>query len=398
MRWQQAMRWGGGAGATAALNVDANNRQLHQTEFDLAKKYRKQAATWLSKQEGRTVTPEEAEARIVRQMERGVDYETAKTDGFRTDQAIVSFMGSELPKKDQYYYDTSYNSQYIAPNASAYNAALAQSNAGLTPQQITDRNNKAGAPVAKAAAIALGGYVLAPAIAALGTEVIAFSKNPVVYCSLNPSACIAAVDTAATVTAGVPVSGVTLPTGPASTAAAEVKTLVTTEGKIANAEINVAANGGVIAGEAAPGPVNLMGNGDQFFKNAAKRADIDPNGSFDVIAHGSAQNIEVMTAKGPVTVDQRVAGRLIESSPGYTTGQPVRLLSCDTGACDAGFAQNLANKMGVPVQAPTEIVWAYPNGKMVVAPRMSTDPTSPLFKEPDLTRPGTFKTFTPGKP
>jgi hypothetical protein len=235
---------GGGAGATAALNVDANNRQLHQTEFDLAKKYRKQAATWLSKQEGRTVTPEEAEARIVRQMERGVDYATAKTDGFRTDQAIVSFMGSELPKKDQYYYDTSYNSQYIAPNASAYNAALAQSNEGLTPQQITDRNNKAGAPVAKAAAIALGGYVLAPAVAALGTEVIAFSKNPVVYCSLNPSACIAAVDTAATVTAGVPISGVTLPTGPASTAAAEVKTLVTTEGKIANAELNVAANGG----------------------------------------------------------------------------------------------------------------------------------------------------------
>jgi hypothetical protein len=102
----------------------------------------------------------------------------------------------------------------------------------------------------------------------------------------------------------------------------------------------------VIAEEAAPGPVNLRGNGDQFFKNAAKRADIDPNGSFDVIAHGSAQNIEVMTAKGPVTVDQRVAGRLIESSPGYTTGQPVRLLSCDAGACDAGFAQTLPTKWG----------------------------------------------------
>ena len=159
---------------------------------------------------------------------------------------------------------------------------------------------------------------------------------------------------------------------------------------------NGANGGGKVAGEAAPGPVNLMGNGDQFFKNAAKRADIDPNGSFDVIAHGSAQNIEVMTAKGPVTVDQRVAGRLIESSPGYSTGQPVRLLSCDTGACDAGFAQNLANKMGVPVQAPTELVWAYGNGNMVVAPRTSMNPSSPLFNVPDLSRQGTFRTFKPG--
>jgi hypothetical protein len=176
-------------------------------------------------------------------MERGVDYETAKKDGFRTDQAIVSFMGSELPKQDQYYYDTNYNSQYIAPNASAYNAALAQSNAGLTPQQITDRNNRAGAPFAKAAAIALGGYVLAPAVAALGAEALAFTRNPVVYCSLNPSACIVAVDTAAAVTAGAPVSGVTLPTGLASTAATEVRTLATTEGRVASAELNVAARG-----------------------------------------------------------------------------------------------------------------------------------------------------------
>ena len=107
---------------------------------------------------------------------------------------------------------------------------------------------------------------------------------------------------------------------------------------------------GTLAEGAAPGPVNLMGDKDLFFRNAANRADIDPNGALDVIAHGSSQNIEVLTARGPVTVDQRIASRLIESSSGYTPGQPVRLLSCDTGACDAGFAQNLANKMGVPVQ------------------------------------------------
>ena len=155
--------------------------------------------------------------------------------------------------------------------------------------------------------------------------------------------------------------------------------------------------GGVAAvDEAAAGPVNFMGNGDQFFKNASKRLDVDAGGTFDVVAHGSTQKIEVMTSNGTVLVDQRVAAKLLENTPGYN-GQPIRLLSCDTGACDAGFAQNLANKMGVSVEAPTNLVWAYGNGKMVVAPRSSLNPSSPLFNEPDLANQGTFKTFVPGK-
>ena len=48
-------------------------------------------------------------------------------------------------------------------------------------------------------------------------------------------------------------------------------------------------------------------------------------------------------------------------------GQPIRMLSCDTGKGAGSFAQNLANKMGVPVEAPTELVWAYPNGQKFVA-------------------------------
>lgn len=68
-------------------------------------------------------------------------------------------------------------------------------------------------------------------------------------------------------------------------------------------------------------------------------------------------------------------------------------MSCDTGACDAGFAQNLANKMGVAVKAPTNLVWASGDGKMVVAPRSSLNQNLP-----DLSNLGTFKAFTPGKP
>jgi len=103
-----------------------------------------------------------------------------------------------------------------------------------------------------------------------------------------------------------------------------------------------------------------------------------------------------MTANGPVVVDHRVASKLIESAPGYN-GQPIRLLSCETGACDTGFAQNMANKMGKAIEAPTDLVWAYGNGKMVVAPRMSPDPKSPFFNQPDLSKQGTFKIFRPEK-
>lgn len=144
-------------------------------------------------------------------MERNVDFDTAKQDNFRTDENIVSFMGSQLPKKDQYYYDTNYNSQYIMPNQTAYDAAKAQGNKGLTPQQQTDRNNAAGAQIAQAGAIALGGYILAPLIAGVGAEAIAFARNPMAYCAINPVNCVAAVDTAAGTAAGVPNTGTPIP-------------------------------------------------------------------------------------------------------------------------------------------------------------------------------------------
>ncbi|MDK1398377.1 hypothetical protein QN071_23140 [Pseudomonas protegens] len=135
-----------------------------------------------------------------------------------------------------------------------------------------------------------------------------------------------------------------------------------------------------------------MGDAEQFFKYASKRSDIDADGFFDVVAHGSKKKIEIVTPNGIVMADQRVVSKLIESNPGYS-GQPIRLLSCDTGACDTGFAQNLANKMGVAVKAPTNLVWAYDDGRLVVAPR------SPLNENlPDLLNQGTFKIFTSGKP
>ncbi|MEM9638012.1 MAG: DUF637 domain-containing protein [Pseudomonadota bacterium] len=136
------------------------------------------------------------------------------------------------------------------------------------------------------------------------------------------------------------------------------------------------------------GAVNFMDDVDGFFLNARNRPDVDPNGYFDVVAHGNSNQIQIKTPNGNVLVDHRTAARLIQQQPGYN-GQSIRLLSCSTGQCDTGFAQNLANKLNVTVEAPSDILWAYPNGKMVIAPRG----TNGL---PDLSNQGQFNTFVPG--
>ena len=75
----------------------------------------------------------------------------------------------------------------------------------------------------------------------------------------------------------------------------------------------------------------------------------------------------------------------------YKKGQPIRLLSCNTGSTMSGFAQSLANKLNVVVEAPTKLVWAYPNGKYIVAARRKDNP-----QFPDLNNQGSFKKFYPG--
>jgi filamentous hemagglutinin len=129
-------------GAVTAFNADLNNRQLHQDEYDLARRYRRLIAQRLSQLEGRTVTEQEAEGRIVRQMQRNVDYQTAFNDGFLIDQNIVSLMGCQALKcnySQADYFDTTVNAQYIPANRAAYNAALMQSQRGVSPQQLLAR-------------------------------------------------------------------------------------------------------------------------------------------------------------------------------------------------------------------------------------------------------------------
>ena len=78
--------------------------------------------------------------------------------------------------------------------------------------------------------------------------------------------------------------------------------------------------------------------------------------------------------------------------PGYKKGQSIRLLSCNTGTLNHGFAQDLANKLNVTVWAPSSYLWAYPNGKHFIADKKIVNEVA----KPDYSKMGRFIKFTPG--
>ena len=141
-------------------------------------------------------------------------------------------------------------------------------------------------------------------------------------------------------------------------------------------------------GKYSVGDATFMDADDAFVSNISRRTDVDTNGYFDVIAHGTPNGIQITHNGQHMIVDHRTASRLIQNSDGYN-GQTIRLLSCNTGALDNGFAQNLANKLNVEVYAPTNYLWSTPDGNYFVAGMNN-------LRLPDMNNRETFKLFSPG--
>jgi len=125
----------------------------------------------------------------------------------------------------------------------------------------------------------------------------------------------------------------------------------------------------------AKGGIQYGAKGDIFLRYASKAE--QPYGILDVSVHGSSNSVMIGTE-----VNHRVLASLIKQNPQFT-GQPIRLLSCNTGSLPNGFAKNLSNKLGVQVFAPNNIIWAFPNGKLTIGAL----PTS---------NNGSFMSFLPG--
>ena len=131
----------------------------------------------------------------------------------------------------------------------------------------------------------------------------------------------------------------------------------------------------------------------EFFLYIARRKDVDKDGIIDIVSHGKPYTIKLNHNGNEIELDARVMARIIKLRKDYKQGQPVRLLSCNTGSKKNGFAQSLADHLGVPVIAPTKILWAYPNGKYTVAGGREDDNKHVI---PVMSDRGIFKTFYPG--
>ena len=117
----------------------------------------------------------------------------------------------------------------------------------------------------------------------------------------------------------------------------------------------------------------LVGKGEgEMLKVAASW--IKPNPKFvDVVIHGTDTNTQIMHNGSWVKLDQRRLALIIKKSKDYKKGAPIRLMSCSTGAKQDGFAQNLANKLGVPVYAPSGKLWIKSNGTMSIGATAETN-------------------------
>lgn len=148
---------------------------------------------------------------------------------------------------------------------------------------------------------------------------------------------------------------------------------------------------GTLGALATSGSYNYMQPNDPFSKYIKLRKDIDSNGFYDIIAHGSNDSIFIVNNGKYVAINHRLLAKILKNDK-LSKGKAVRLLSCNTGKVSSSFAQNLANKLNVPVKAPTDYLWVLPNGHYFVAGGKTING---IFVA-DTTKKGRFKTFYPG--
>ncbi len=135
------------------------------------------------------------------------------------------------------------------------------------------------------------------------------------------------------------------------------------------------------------GSSDFMHPSDNFSKFIKNRKDIDVDGVYDIIAHGTSNSMLIQSNGQTLEVSHRLASRIIKNQIDYKGGA-IRLLSCNTGTSTKGFAQNLANKLNVVVEAPNKYLWVDSNGNYFVAGMKNG--------RPDYSDRGKFIKFYPG--
>lgn len=147
---------------------------------------------------------------------------------------------------------------------------------------------------------------------------------------------------------------------------------------------------GAVTSVVSVGSIDYMSPGDTFSQNIKRRKDIDANGFYDLIAHGTSKTILIEHNGAQVEITHRALTRLIANDP-RIQGKSIRLLSCNTGRIPNGFAQGLADRLGVTVSAPNDYLWAdRAGGYFVAAGKKVGDELRPVYSKP-----GKFQPYTP---
>ena len=119
------------------------------------------------------------------------------------------------------------------------------------------------------------------------------------------------------------------------------------------------------------GPV-LVQRGKGYNLKTVSQNIVPLEGYTDVVVHGTPESFVVWHNGHWVSLDQRSLATFLKKSSEYSGG-PVRLISCSTGAKANGIAQHLANKLGVDVIAPSDTLYVFWDGRLVIGPKPSTN-------------------------
>jgi filamentous hemagglutinin len=148
----------GAPGAASAFNVDINNRQLHQSEYDFAKKHAKLVGERLG------ISEDDAEARILAEMRRNSDKRTADATGPVHDWAVRGILGCQNLncygfRNDAKYANADYNADLVGNNMESWIGSQAVLGSGVTYNEQVElniRKDPIGTTIAGTGMVAFG--------------------------------------------------------------------------------------------------------------------------------------------------------------------------------------------------------------------------------------------------
>ena len=105
---------------------------------------------------------------------------------------------------------------------------------------------------------------------------------------------------------------------------------------------------------------------DPMWKNSGNIKPIE--GYRDIVCHGNTTGFAYKDLDGnEINMTPREFAEILKNSPVFEGG-PIRLISCQAGADSSFTAQYVANRLGVDVLAPTDTVFVYPDGEIIIGP------------------------------